>query len=281
MRQRLETHQYKESDNVRQMRQLDNLYLVDFQECRLKNVDDYRRALGYLFTNRITEYASNYALFVLGDWPTQYYLRQLVYHHLTPPKTHSVSRDCYASAIQDHMYDISMAHQLNHGESHITTGDQEAEEQQSEAGPQSTHYVDTLPFLSIIPTLGALHISLNSQENVLAMYHPFMKYLYDSIFPHSKLVDKPMPWRRTLLLELIYGGWTLIRSAVLATFSSCRDPEYGALLNLLDKYLPLVLAIYSVVFKSNKFVDYFNSVIRVWAMFYCFNRHHYDKAPLI
>ena len=90
-----------------------------------------------------------------------------------------------------------------------------------------------------------------------------------------------MPWRRTLILELIYGGWTLIRSAVITTFSSCRDPEYGALLNLLDNYLPLVLAIYSVVFKSNKFLDYFNSVIRVWAMFYCFNRRHYDKSPLI
>ena len=90
-----------------------------------------------------------------------------------------------------------------------------------------------------------------------------------------------MPWRRTLLLELVYGGWTLIRSAVITTFSSCRDPEFGALLNLLDNYLPLVLAIYSVVFKSNKFDDYFNSVIRVWTMFYCFNRRHYDKAPLI
>ena len=83
------------------------------------------------------------------------------------------------------------------------------------------------------------------------------------------------------VLELIYGGWTLIRSAVTTTFASCRDPEYGALLNLLDNYLPLVLAIYSVVFKSNKFLEYFNSVIRVWTMFYCFNRRHYDKAPLI
>ena len=80
VRQRLETHQYKESDNVRQ--RLDNLYLIDFQECRLKNVEDYNRALGYLFNTRIRDYASHHALFVLGDWPTQFYLRQIVYHHL-------------------------------------------------------------------------------------------------------------------------------------------------------------------------------------------------------
>ena len=271
VQQRLETHQYKESDNVRQMRRLNNLYLVDFQECRLRNVEDYRRALGYLFTNRITEYASYFALFVLGDWPTQYYLRQIVYQHLTPPITSYISRDFYAPAIQDNVYDISMA-QVNHDQSQVISEELDAEQQPSEA--------ENLAFLSTIPTLGALHISLNSQENVLAMYHPFMKYLYESISPHSKLAVKPMPWRRTLLLELIYGGWTLIRSALLATLSPCRDPEYGALMNLLDNYLPLVLAVYSVVFKSNKFVDYFNSVIRVWAMFFCFSRRHYDKAPL-
>ena len=49
MRQRLGTHQYKDSDNVRGMRRLDNLYVLDFQECRLKNIEDYRRALILLF----------------------------------------------------------------------------------------------------------------------------------------------------------------------------------------------------------------------------------------
>ena len=270
VRQRLETHQYKESDNVRQMRRLDNLYLVDFQECRLKNLEDYRRATTFLFTRRIREYASHYALFVLGDWPTQYYLRQLVYHHHTPSGSSSHS-DFNISMMPDHMYDITIS-QVN---PHVFPEELNAIEEETQATDRE------IPILSVIPTLGALHISLNSQENVLLMYHPFMKYLYESIFPHSKLADKPMPWRRTLILELIYGGWTLIRSSVLSTFSSCRDPEYGALINLLDNYLPLVLAIYSVIFKSNKFSDYFNSVIRVWAMFYCFNRRHYDKAPLI
>ncbi len=67
---------------------------------------------------------------------------------------------------------------------------------------------------SLIPTLGALHISLNAQKNVFNMYHPLMKYFYETVFPNSKLAEKPMPWRRTLNLKIIHSGWTLIRSAV-------------------------------------------------------------------
>ena len=278
VRQRLETHQYKESDNVREMRRLDNLYLLDFQECRLKNIEDYRRALTLLFSAEIREYAANHVLFVLGDWPTQYYLRQIVYQQLGHQNASLLIDEVSVSASSDHLYGMSITQSSYPTvQSHqATTQDQPTTDDQ-----QSLESRNPLPLLSIIPVLGSLHISLNSQENVLTMYHPFMKFLYEQIFPHSKLADKPMPWRRTLILELVYGGWTLIRTAVITTFASCRDLEYGALLNLLDNYLPLVLAIYSVVFKSNKFLDYFNSVIRVWAMFYCFNRRHYDKAPLI
>ena len=70
-----------------------------------------------------------------------------------------------------------------------------------------------------------------------------------------------------MLIEVLYSGWTSICSAVIDIFSNCRDPEYGALLNLFDNYLPLVLSIYSVIFKSNKLLEYFMSVIRVWMMF--------------
>ena len=108
-----------------------------------------------------------------------------------------------------------------------------------------------------------------------------MKYINESIFQGRKLANKPKRWRSTLLLELIYGGWTLIRSAVITSFASGRDPEDGSLLNLLDNYLPLVPGIYSVVFKSNKYLEYFDSVFRAWIMFYCFKWRHYDKAPLI
>ncbi len=129
------------------------------------------------------------------------------------------------------------------------------------------------PIPSVIPMLGALPLSLNAQENVIKNFHTFMKFMYESIFPNSKLAEKPKQWRRTLLLEIIYRGLTLICSCVLSTYAKCRDPEYGALLKLLDNYLPFVICIHNVVFKWN---------IRCLGsgLFYCFQRRHYDKAPL-
>lgn len=49
-----------------------------------------------------------------------------------------------------------------------------------------------------------------------------------------------------------------------------------SLLNLLDNYTPFVFTIY-----SNNFLEYFNAMIRIWAMFMSLERHHYDKAPLV
>ena len=42
VRHRLATHQYKESDDVRTLRRLDNLYLIDFKECRLEGVNEIK-----------------------------------------------------------------------------------------------------------------------------------------------------------------------------------------------------------------------------------------------
>ncbi len=68
VRQRLETHLNKESDNVRQMHKLDNLFLLDFQECKLKGIEDYRKALGFLFSTRMREYDEDlvYLFWVIG-----------------------------------------------------------------------------------------------------------------------------------------------------------------------------------------------------------------------
>ena len=267
-RHRLETHQYKDSDNVRHMRKLDNLYLVEFQECKLKSVGDYQKALELLFRSKVSEYASAFALFILGDWPTQFYLRQIAYSRLGQ---HTDSTKVTARQHHEQFSDSDHTYSLN----------SPAQASTRQVKQISSISNDISLALSVIPMLGALHISLNAQENVIRMYHPLMKFLYENIFPKSKLADKPKPWRATLLLELIYGGWTLVRTAVVTSFAKCRDPEYGALLNLFDNYIPLVLSIYSVVFKSNKYFEYFLSVYRVWVMFYCFRRRHYDKSPLI
>ena len=73
----------------------------------------------------------------------------------------------------------------------------------------------------------------------------------------------------------------MIRKPVKEKFKFSKDAEYMTLLNLLDNYIPLVLTIYSTTFKLNNFIEYFNAVIRIWTMFVCLERHHYDKAPLV
>ena len=132
-----------------------------------------------------------------------------------------------------------------------------------------------------VPMIGPLHIALNAKEDIMQNFHGFFKFMYEHIFPKSKLADKPRPWRTAFLLEVTYGGWTLIRSKVKQIFRKCRHPLYGIFLNLLDSYLPLVLSMYSVSFRLNNFEQYYETMILVWIMFYCFRRHHYDKAPLV
>ena len=100
--------------------------------------------------------------------------------------------------------------------------------------------------LSVIPMIGPLHMSLNSREHIVTSFHPFFKTVYERIFTRSKLAEKPKPWRISLLLEIVYGGWTLIRESVMKKFWRFNNPEYESLFNLLDNNIPIALSIYSI-----------------------------------
>ena len=137
------------------------------------------------------------------------------------------------------------------------------------------------PLLSLIPMIGPLHIDLNSDEDLMLNYHPIFKHIYELVFPGKHLANHPKPWRTQFILEMVYGGWTLIRGMVKTVFKDSKDIQYGTLLNLLDNYCPLVLTSYNVLFKTNRFDEYYNSIIRVWIMMYSFRRRHYNKLLLI
>ena len=135
--------------------------------------------------------------------------------------------------------------------------------------------------LSVIPCIGPLHVSLNAQETVFKDFRGFFADVYCKLFPRCQLARSSKPWRISLILELVYGGWLFIRDAVKNKFSVCKDIEYRTFLNLLDNYLPLVLPIYTVTFKLNNFTEYFHGMIKIWTMFVCLERRHYNKAPLV
>ena len=60
-----------------------------------------------------------------------------------------------------------------------------------------------------------------------------------------------------------------------------KNMQYVTLLNLLDNYLPLVLSIYTIIFKQNDFLQDRNAMVRIWVMFVCLKRWHYNKSPLV
>ena len=82
------------------------------------------------------------------------------------------------------------------------------------------------------------------------------------------------------MLEVIYGGWTLVRDAILSAFGKSKDIEFLTLLNLIDNYVPLVLSIYSIVFKCNQYELFCQSLLQCWVMCVVFRRCHYNKALL-
>ena len=223
-RQRLLVHDYQQTEN-QQMRSMDNTKLVDSLELPLKSRDNVLTAVKKILSSGLEIYLNKFVSPFVGDWPMQFYVRQLVYS--TSPSTPAALKN-------------------------------------------------------VIPLIGPLHISLNSRECVLLIFHEIFADLYKFLFGEkAKLAKKPKPWRISLLLEVIYGGWTLIRDMVLSVFFKCKDIEYLTLVNLLDNYVPLVLSIYSIVFKCNKYKEFSLSLLQCWVMCVVFRRRHYDKALLV
>jgi hypothetical protein len=152
----------------------------------------------------------------MGDWPTQFFMRQLVYNF---------AKVCLPTICQN-----------------------------------------------VVPLIGPLHISLNSRECILKLFHPIFAELYATLFgKKAKLGKKPQAWRVSLLLEVLYGGWTLVRESILSVFCFCKDIEFLTLVNLVGNYVPLVLSIYSIVFKCNDYELYCKSLLRILVMFMVFH----------
>ena len=275
-RRRLETHEYKDSENVRKLRQLENLRLLEFRELPLKSFSNFEQAMEWITEGPLRKYLDKYVLLTPGDYPAQYYVRHVAYRHSYHGKPDSFSSTYNKTSRQTYLG------QKNHY--HMQGFSLTSECISKETNTTLPPHMETLirdPFQAFVSLLGPLHISLNAQEDIIEVYHSFFKTMYEEIFPGSKLADKPKPWRRTLILELVFGGWTLIRNDIRKAFQNCKSKEYQIIVNLLDNYIPLSLSTYSVIFKLNLFEEYFMAVVRIWIMFYCFNRKNYNKAPLV
>jgi hypothetical protein len=68
---------------------------------------------------------------------------------------------------------------------------------------------------------------------------------------------------------------------ILSVFCNCKDVKFLTLLNHPDKYVPLVLSIYSIVFNCDKYEFFFQSLLHCWFRFVVFRRRPYNKALLV
>ena len=67
----------------------------------------------------------------------------------------------------------------------------------------------------------------------------------------------------------------------MARLRQFKDLQFRTLLHLLDNNVPLSLSIYSTLFKSNLYNDYYQAIMQIWVMFFIYQRRHYDKSPLV
>lgn len=93
----LERHQYCESDPVESMRQMNDVNFVDFVQLTLKSKNDFDAAFDILLNTNLMDYTKHFILPQLGDWPAQFYCRQIVYEILPANLNHTPAFLCYRS----------------------------------------------------------------------------------------------------------------------------------------------------------------------------------------
>ena len=193
--QRLNTHEFQQSENVQKLHSMDNLYLLEFKETPLKCFSDFKTGMQVFNDSPLKSYLDRSVVILPGDYPMQFVLQT------------NCSETCNKDAPAN-------------------TGDK---------SKAKTEQIPLLkprnPFQSFAPFIGGLHIQLNAVEDVVQNYHSIMKFLHENLFLNAMLVLKARPWRSITLLEVIHGGWTLIRKKVLKTFSKCKSISYGILLD--------------------------------------------------
>jgi len=135
--------------------------------------------------------------------------------------------------------------------------------------------------LHLVPLLGPLHVSLNTRETTVKIYHSFFNILFKEIFQRKKeLPMKPQPWMINLILYLTNSGWVLIRTKVLEKFKQKKNMEYQIFLDLLDNIIPATLDIYAILFREGHFEEYVETIFRLWTIMMRFERKNYDKIML-
>ena len=77
-RHRLLVHNYQQQE-IRQIRSMDNCKLVDCIEMPLKSYSNFAAAFQIFLDNGLSTYFEKFIVTFVGDWPAQFYVRQISY----------------------------------------------------------------------------------------------------------------------------------------------------------------------------------------------------------
>ena len=70
-RSRLHLHDYANSEDIRDLRCMDNVELLEMRELPLKSLPNFQTALSWVTKSNLKKYMQKYLLIVPGDWASQ------------------------------------------------------------------------------------------------------------------------------------------------------------------------------------------------------------------
>ena len=165
---------------------MDNVQLVDFLKMPLKSKNDYSNALDILSNSPVKRYMEKYHLLLLGDHPTQFYSRKVVYEAIERRGTQSSSESPqqqlqqetqqHSESSDSPMPDFTPSISRQQAQESQPAQRPPPNEQQNRPSNQSSSTVSNGSLLliqTVLVFLGALHVQLNAREEVVMIYWHF------------------------------------------------------------------------------------------------------------
>lgn len=189
-RHRVTAHEYCDHESVQSMRQMDDVYLVSFSPLPLKSKNNFEAAFDAILKTKLADYFNMFLTPQPGDWPAQFYSRQIVYESLVKffQPTPSLTQEATAGVHHfDHSYSSVMHHEssnhtdvptIHENHSYSTASSSEPERKRETINNNNQPRI-----LSVIPCIGPLHISLNARETLFNDFRPFFEAIHTNLFP--------------------------------------------------------------------------------------------------
>ena len=190
---------------------MENLQLVDFYEHPLKSKQNFEEAMEVLARSPFSHYMKIYTVPQPGDHPAQFYSRQVVYNALRHLQSIPTSSEGQVAASSTHADAQEESSRLGQNQQQRATATVQPVSSNASSQPHPTEETDIPSLLvSTSQRIGPVHISLNGREEVIIIFHPFFTLINNYMYNGKVLAQRSKPWRGSSLLEVTYGGRTLI-----------------------------------------------------------------------